>query len=319
MRNINQFALMAFGLIVISCMSISSAQSADADESGAAHLDVINPDVPESVMLCGEKIDLDRADMWERMDRELTSMVYTHANTLLTIKRANKYFPVMEPILEKQGVPSDFLYLACIESYLNPRAYSGAKAAGIWQFMPATAKEYGLEVNDEVDERYHLEKATAAAARFLKDAYRKYNDWPSVMAAYNGGMGRISKELAAQGAATALDLYLTDETSRYPFRVMAMKEIMENPSKYGFALGASHLYQPQEYTEATVSAPVASWPEWAKAHGISYAQLREANPWIRAKSLTNKFRKSYTVKIPTKDSLSRSKQKKAVHNPAWAN
>lgn len=275
------------------------------------------PEVPSTMKLCSKDIDLDRVDMWERLDRELSSMVYTHANTMLTIKRANKYFPVMAPILKKHGVPQDILYLACIESYLNPRAYSGAKAAGIWQFMPTTAKEYGLEVNDEVDERYHLEKATAAACKYLKKAHAKYGNWESVMASYNAGMGRINKELAAQSANTSFDLYLNDETSRYVFRVMAMKEIMEHPSKYGFALKANQLYQPLECTEVTVSGPVADWPAWAKSKGITYAQLREANPWIRSKKLTNKLGKSYTVKVPTKASLSRSRQKKQVYNPAW--
>lgn len=315
---ITSISAIAATAIAISCMSsISTAEAFDETPATTTHLEVINPDVPESVTLCGKTIDLDRSDMWERMDRELTSMVYTHANTMLTIKRANKYFPVMAPILEKNGVPADLLYLACIESYLDPRAYSPAKAAGMWQFMPATAKEYGLEVGDEVDERYNLEKATAAAAKYLKRAYNKYGDWASVMAAYNGGMGRVSRELEAQMQDTAFDLYLTEETSRYPFRIMAMKEIMENPARYGFSIGAEHLYQPMEYTEEIVDSPVASWSQWALDHGISYAQLREANPWIRSKALTNKLKKTYTVKIPTSDSLSRSKQQKKVFNPAW--
>lgn len=144
--------------------------------------------------------------MYERFDRELTSLTYTHGNTMLIIKRANRYFPVMAPILKRNGVPLDVLYLACVESSLNPRAYSPAKAAGIWQFIASTAKQYGLEVNDEVDERYDLEKATAAACRYLKKAYEKYGDWPTVFASYNGGMTRISKELEAQGVDNAFDL-----------------------------------------------------------------------------------------------------------------
>ena len=163
---------------------------------------------------------------------------------MLTIKRANRYFPVMATILKRNGVPLDVLYLACVESMLNPRAYSPAIAAGIWQFIASTAKQYGLEVNDEVDERYNLEKATAAACRYLKKAYEKYGDWPTVFASYNGGMTRISKELEAQGVENAFDLYLTDETTRYPHRIMAMKAIMENPSAYGFHLSDRQLYQP---------------------------------------------------------------------------
>lgn len=175
-------------------------------------------------------------------------------------------------------MPQDLLYLACVESSLNPRAYSPAKAAGFWQFIPSAAKEYGLEVNDEVDERYNIEKATAAAARYLKKAYNRYGNWPSAMASYNGGMARISSALDKQGADTSLDLYLAEETTRYPYRVMAMKTILENPRAYGFRLRADQLYQPRKYKTVEVSGPVASWPDWAEAHGISYAQLREDNP-----------------------------------------
>jgi hypothetical protein len=255
--------------------------------------------------------------MYERYDRELTSITYSHGTTTLIIKRANRYFPMLAPILKANDIPLDFLYLACIESSLNPRAYSGAKAAGMWQFLAATAKQYGLEVGDEVDERYDPEKATEAACRYLKAAYQKYGDWPTVMASYNGGMGRISTELEKQYATSALDLYLTDETSRYPFRIMAMKAVMENPSAYGFVLKASQLYQPRIYTTEVVTTSVDDWAAWAKQRGISYAELREENPWIRAKSLTNKTGKAYTVKIPTRDSLSRSKQKRTVYNNKW--
>ncbi|MDE5632195.1 MAG: lytic transglycosylase domain-containing protein, partial [Muribaculaceae bacterium] len=195
--------------------------------------DVYSPQVPASVTLCGEKIDLDPVDRYERLDRELSSIVYTHGTTMLIIKRANRYFPEMSKILKENGVPQDMLYLACVESSLNPRAYSPAKAAGFWQFIASTAKEYGLEVNDEVDERYNIEKATAAAARYLKKAYAKYGNWPSVMAAYNGGMTRITNELDRQNADTSLDLYLVEETTRYPYRIMAMKTVMENAPAYG--------------------------------------------------------------------------------------
>ena len=250
---------------------------------------VVSPDIPASATLCGKKVDLDRTDMYERLDRELTSMAYTHGTTLLTLKRANKLFPVMAPILKKNGVPQDMLYLACVESSLNTRALSGAKAGGIWQFMPATAKQYGLEVSDEVDERYNVEKATAAACRYLKNALAKYGgDWSAVLASYNGGMARITSELEKQQAKEAFDLYLTDETSRYIFRVMAMKMIMENPAAYGFDLRREQLYYPLEYKEVQVSGPVDDWATWAKQQGISYQQLREDNPWIRARKLTNK-------------------------------
>ncbi|MDE6121504.1 MAG: lytic transglycosylase domain-containing protein, partial [Muribaculaceae bacterium] len=222
--------------------------SASAQRIPVDFSDVYSPEVPASVRLCGKNIDLDPVDRYERFDRELTSITYTHGTTLLIIKRANRYFPELSAILEANGVPQDLLYLAVVESSLSPRAYSPAKAAGFWQFMESTAKEYGLEVNSEVDERYNIEKATKAACRYFKKALARYGgDWPSVMAAYNGGMTRITKELDAQKVDTSLDLYLVEETTRYPYRVMAMKTIMENPGKYGFHLRADQLYQPRRY------------------------------------------------------------------------
>ena len=169
---------------------------------------VVNPIVPESITFGGQKINLDRIDMFERLDRELTSLSYTHGSTLLTLKRANRFFPILAPILEKNGLPLDFLYLACTESMLDVRAYSPAKAAGLWQFIPATGKAYGLEVNEYVDERLNIEKATEAACKYLKDSYEKYGNWESVACAYNAGNGRITSELAKQQVSSAFDLYL---------------------------------------------------------------------------------------------------------------
>ena len=278
---------------------------------------VVNPQIPALYTLCGEKIDLDRVDMYERFDRELTSMAYTHGATMLMLKRANKLFPVIAPILKTNGMPDDIIYLACVESSLNPRALSPAKAGGIWQFMPATAKQYGLEVSDEVDERYNIQKATAAACRYLKRYKNQYGDWASTMAAYNAGPARITNELDAQAGGDAFDLYLNEETSRYVFRIMATKAIFENPRAFGFNLTANQLYMPVECNEVEVNGPVESWPQWAADHGISYAQLREENPWIRAKKLTNKAAKTYKVRVPKKDSLKRSTQHRKIYNRNW--
>lgn len=283
----------------------------------AQHLTVTNPEIPHSIKFAGEKLDLNDAGLYERLDRELTAMVYTHGNTLLTIKRANRYFPEIAKILKQNGVDEDFIYMACIESYLNPIARSGAGAAGIWQFMPSTAKQYGLEVNDEVDERYDLAKETAAACKYIKAAFEKYGDWASVASSYNGGTARITKELDAQQQDNALDLWLADETRRYPLRMVAMKMIIENPAKYGFELRADQLYQPYEYVTDTVSYPVEDWPTWAKERGITYAILREYNPWIRAKVLTNKKGKSYEVRIPKPESLRRSTSHFKTYNDNW--
>lgn len=319
-NNKKAFIYSVVGLSLLALVASSErigAVTSPTEPEPAEFSDVVNPSIPSSVKFAGRKIDLDPIHMWERLDRELTAITYTHGNTLLAIKRANRYFPVLAPILKKNGLPADMIYLAVIESTLNPRALSPAKAAGLWQLMPATGKEYGLEVNDDVDERYDPVKATEAASRYLKNAYAKYGNWESVAASYNGGMARISKELGAQQAESAFNLYLADETMRYIFRMLAMKLIMENPSAYGFNLTADQLYQPIVYKTVEVSGPVEDWAAWAKEQGIDYLTLREHNPWIRSKSLPNKTGKTYKVNIPSRDSLSRSRQKVAVYNPAW--
>lgn len=304
-------------VIALLMMSSSSYYNSISAQQKVSVAIIENPELPKSVTFAGDKIDLDRIDMYERLDRELTAMAYTHGNTLLVLKRANRYFPQLIPILKENGVPDDLIYLACIESTLNPRAYSGAKAAGLWQFIPSAAKQYGLEVNDYVDERYDPEKATVAACKYLKSAYRKYGNWESAAASYNGGMGRITKELDAQGQESAYDLYLVDETTRYMFRLLAMKLIMESPKNYGYYLKADQLYQPVKTKTVVVDYPVEDWPTWAKKQGISYLQLREFNPWIRAKSLPNKTGKAYSVKIPEQKDLKRSTNTRSIYNKKW--
>lgn len=278
-----------------------------------------NPPTPKKVTFAGETHDMDRLDKYERLDREITQMTYSHASTLLMLKRANRVFPVIAPILKANGVPTDLVYLAAIESTLNPRAYSSAKAAGIWQFMPATAKQYGLQVDDNVDERYNLEKATAAAARYLRQAYEKYGNWESAMASYNGGQARITSEISAQQEPSAFDLYLVEETQRYPYRVFAAKTIIENPKKYGFHLLADQFYAPYNAEPVTVTETIDDLPTWAKEHGTNYSMLRELNPWLRSKTLPVAAGKSYTIKVP-KGSLKKSDHKltkKLLYNPNW--
>lgn len=310
--------LLLVALLVASGMGIGAA---DEQNFGpfitGLHPISANPDVPMAVVIAGEQVMLDRIDMYERLDREMTQIIYGHSNLFLSIKKANRYFPIIIPILKKNGIPEDFAYLAVVESYLSTTARSYAGAVGMWQFMKGTAKQYGLIVNDEVDERYDPVKSTEAACRYLKAAYAKYGHWPTVAASYNAGMGRISKELDRQLAENSFDLYLNEETSRYVFRFIAMKLIIENPKKYGFFITKQQLYQPVKFTEVKVSGSVSDWSDWAKSHGISYMQLREMNPWIRTTKLTNREKRTYTVRIPQADSMYRSKMTYTVYNKNW--
>ena len=279
--------------------------------------DVVIPEFPLHTKFANEPISLDRLDLYERFDRELTTLCYMHSSTSLAIKRANRYFPIMEPILKEEGIPTDFLYLAVIESTLSPRALSPAKAAGIWQIMARTGREYGLEVNNDIDERYHIEKATRAACRYLKDAYKKYGNWATVAASYNAGMGRISTELDKQLADHTFDLWLNEETSRYVFRILAMKEIFSNPSKYGYKLKTNQLYQPIGYSLVKVDTTITDLARFALSQGISYAQLKEANPWLRTRTMPDKSRKVYYLKIPHKDDLYYTKRQFVAYRKEW--
>jgi hypothetical protein len=275
------------------------------------------PRFPDQIELCGEKIDLRRYDLHERYERELTSMCYTHNSTLLALKRANRLFPILAPIIKEEGAPADLIYLCVIESTLNPRAYSSAKAAGLWQFIAETAKRYGLEVTDEVDERYHVEKATRAACRYLKEAHQKYGSWTSAICSYNAGQARITKQLQEQQAETALDLLLVEETSRYPFRMMAMKEVMSDPYRYGYVLTSDQLYRPIRTKAVKVTQSIESLADFACKHKCSYLHLKEFNPWLRSTKLTVAKGKSYTILIPHEDDLYYDGKSFDVYNKNW--
>ncbi len=246
---------------------------------------------------CGEKVPLNLADVHERFDKELTINKNLHSSTELVMKRANKMFPVMEPILKKYGVPDDFKYLAVIESKLE-NAVSSAGARGIWQFMPATAKEYNMEVNDFVDERYHLEKSTEAACKYLLAAKQKFGSWTLAAASYNGGMGGVTKQQDRQKMSNYYDLLLTEETSRYVFRIIAMKEIMQNPAKYGYDIPQNELYKMISAKKVEVNTSIENLADWAIEQGINYKILKVHNPWLRDITLKNSTGKTYTIEIP---------------------
>lgn len=254
-------------------------------------------DLNKTYTFAGEVLPLDNFDAVERFDRELMVNSYWQSNTLLNIKKANRFFPVMERILAEHGVPDDFKYLAVAESNLR-NAVSPAGARGFWQFMKGSAKEYGLEVNDEVDERYHLEKSTEAAAKYIIWLKKKFGTWFDAAAAYNVGPTRYTSLLKSQGQKHYFDLNLNSETSRYVFRLMAIKEIMANPNSYGFYLDAKDMYPPLDNVyEVEVTKSVPSWTKFAEDHGISYRILKVYNPWLKENKLTV-LKNKYMVRIP---------------------
>lgn len=252
---------------------------------------------PTEVDFAGEKTPLQITDVRERLDRELLINANLDATTALIIKRANRVFPIIEPILAKYGVPDDFKYLAVIESGLV-NAVSSAGARGVWQFMPETAKEKGMEVNDIVDERYHLEKSTEAACRYLLAAKEKFGSWTLAAASYNGGMNGITKRIEEQKVTNYYDLGLTEETSRYVFRILALKEIMRQPAKYGFNIYPSDLYTQIPTKKVAVDSSITDLTGFAIAQGINYKILKIHNPWLRDKKLVNPTKKRYEIEIP---------------------
>ncbi len=256
------------------------------------------PRVPDFVEFAGQTYRFDRPDLYERMDRELINFTYGHTNSTLMLKRADRIFRQIVPILQKNGVPEDLKYLMAIESNLDPKAYSTAGAAGLWQFMKATGQQYGLEVGSEVDERYNIEKATVAACKYLKEAYAKYGDWMTVAASYNAGQGGISKRISDQRQKKAMDLFLPTETSRYMFRILTAKYFFEHPEEFGFHIEDPYLYLPPKET-VTVSEPIPNLTDFAEEHGTTYFFLKEANLWLRSDKLTNKAGKTYSIIIPT--------------------
>ena len=276
------------------------------------------PKVPAQVTFAGQTIRLDRADLRERMDRELVAFTYSHTNSTLMIKRANRLFPQIEPILKRMGVPDDLKYLMVIESNLDPQAASSAGAAGLWQFIQSTGRSYGLEVNANIDERYNTVKATEAACRFLKEAYEKYGNWMTVAASYNGGQQGMDRRIEAQHETDALNMWLVTETSRYMFRLLAAKIMFENPSLFGFRFTPEDLYPYIPVKEQIkITDPVDDLVQFAEDHGISFADLKRANLWLRESKLNNNSHRTYYIDIPDVKAEHYDPSKTKVYNPAW--
>ena len=304
MKHALSIALVTSNLILLGIIFSSNVNndgpSADDNikiSNSAVSQKVLAIQVPNNLDLAGEPVPLDMFDVKERMDREILVNTYWHSNSLQLFKLAARSFPVIEPILKEQGVPDDFKYLALAESGLRD-VVSPANAAGVWQFLKHTARDYDLQVDDVVDERYHLEKATVAACKYLKEAKEDLGSWTLAAASYNSGIPRIKKLMETQLVTSYYNLYLSEETSRYVFRILAMKELFNNPERYGFYLDSTDLYKPLEYKVVTVDSSITDLPLWAIQQGTNYKTMKLMNSWLREPYLTNKTGKTYEIKVP---------------------
>ncbi len=293
--------LVMIGVFALCSLFIFALQDAPSDENLEKKMindyNVYALQVPSYLDFAGEQVPLSNPDILERMDKELLVNTYWQSNGLLMFKRAQKYFPVIEPILQKHGIPDDFKYLAVIESGLT-NARSPAGASGFWQIMKGTGREYGLEVNDNVDERYNLEMATEVACDYLKKSKERLGSWTLAAAAYNAGNAGISRRLKAQQVNSYYDLLLGEETGRYVFRIVALKEILKNPKKYGFNFRPKDLYNNIPTYKVEVDTAVTNFADFSEKFNINYKILKLHNPWLREPHLNNKSRKKYYIDIP---------------------
>jgi membrane-bound lytic murein transglycosylase D len=297
--------VLLFGYIVYNESSgISSTEVISDDgvyEAGytgeGQRLPAISFAVPTEMTFAGEPVPLSVPDVHERLDKELQINCYLHSNTIFLMKRANRWFPQMEEILKKYGIPEDFKYLPLIESNLM-NVISYKDAVGYWQILKTSGRELGLEITDEVDERYDPLKATEAACKYLKRSYKKFGSWTMVAASYNRGMGGVERALENQNENSYYDLYLNDETSRYVFRILAIKEIAENPLRYGFRIDPDHLYKEEPLRYVEVDETIKDLVVFAKEHGTNYKLLKRHNPWLRDDRLTIRRGKKYNIAIP---------------------
>jgi membrane-bound lytic murein transglycosylase D len=257
-------------------------------------------ELPEKLKFAGEDVPMDYFDVRESLDRELLSTVYFHSQTIRYIKNMPRYFSIIEPILKANGIPEDFKYLSVAESGFDTKAYSPSKAAGLWQLLESTAKENGLEINAEVDERYHIEKSTEVACRMFKSAYQKYGSWALVAASYNGGRAGLDQKIAQQKVKSYYDLLFVEETTRYVFRILALKMVMEDPKEYGFKVDKKDRYPIIETKDVEVKGSIADLAAYAINKGINYKILKMFNPWLRDTLLKNPTKKTYILKIPEK-------------------
>jgi hypothetical protein len=295
--------------IIIVCLFVSADRNESAETVSSLNTEmkysVYPVHLPEKLSFAGEKVPLEYFDVREDLDRELLINVYWQSHTMLLIKRANRYFPLIENVLRKNGIPEDMKYLAVAESDLT-NAVSPDQAVGFWQFVQGTARDYRLEVNNEVDERYHIEKSTEAACTFLKESYSKYGSWTMAAASYNMGRSGLNEQIDRQKMDYYYDLLLNEETGRYIYRVLAIKLILSNPEEYGFFAGDKDLYPVIPTYEVTVDGTIEDFADFASRYGINYKVLKIFNPWLREKRLTNSHKKTYYIRIPEDGMKSRN-------------
>lgn len=300
---ITTISIMVFAVLFFFVNSENAVAASDENDDGFPQkYRIISPEVPKEIYFAGERIPLENFEVYERIDRELLVNTYWHSATILAIKRANRWFPVIEPILKKYNVPDDFKYLAVAESNLD-NVVSPAGATGYWQFMKAAAEKYGLEVTSEVDERYHVEKSTEAACKYLMESYQKYGSWTMAAASYNMGVAGVDNQIGRQKTNNYYNLVLNIETSRYVARIVSLKLIMQSPHKYGFDLKETDLYNPLQTYEVELSYSVSDFADWSNAQGINYKILKMYNPWLRDVKLTNRSGKTYKILMPEKGSI----------------
>ena len=306
MNNTNSFlsllAVLSFLLLLFSYSTKKLSEDKLHQKQFNEKYNIFAINKPSNLDFCGEKVNLKSEDIWERMDKELLKNIYWQSNTMLYLKRVNKYFPIIEPILKVNNIPDDFKYLAVIESGLE-NVVSPSGAAGFWQFLKGTAKEYGLEVNFDIDDRYNLEKSTKVACQYLREAFDKFGSWTMAAASYNKGQNGISRLIEKQGTNNYYNLHLNSETSRYVFRIIAVKEILENPKQYGFIYREKDLYVMPKYKTIEIYATISDLADFATVNGTNYKLLKQLNPWLRNTSLPDKSRRKYILKIPTDPSL----------------
>ncbi len=303
------FSGLSAGILVLIIIGIYSSQNDEKirnknfTNSDIISLDKItSPKIPDKLDFAGEKVPLENFEVKERIDREMLVNAYWYSATILAMKRANRWFPVIEPILKRNNIPDDFKYVSVIESNLN-NSISSAGAVGFWQLTEDVAKKYGLEVSDEVDERYNVERSTEAACKYFLDAYNEFKSWTLAAAAFNMGRNGLEKQMERQKVKNYYNLLLSDETSRYVARIIVTKVIFNNPAEYGYSLNQNDLYPPLKTHNVEINSSVENWTDFAFSHGVNYKILKYFNPWLRDISLTNKKNKTYEIKIPEKGSM----------------